>query len=581
MEEIIAHYRPIKKARLNHDANDDGRQTLQETMPGMVQELIQIPPQDIVTTSRILQEFLTMKENDDSESWATLQRLLTLRLGYLEGSKQINNNDTVKFLLLSIQCLQKCHHHCRHLDPSETLIMFDTVVRLMKQSWTTMATPIRQEFDTTCLGLLETWFNENNSDFLPMLLENENGRASLEQMVLTLIQMRGSSFTMADRISNFLETQQEHTVDPLFTIALQELHGDKNGTSSAFTDEDWLFEIRCKLLKGKQHTNFPKSQRQRFIQLLANDTMLSAKGMDVVQHYVEHFSVEERAQCIAVILDHCLCADENNDYSLPSSEQRQLLSVLDCLNVLLGDLSWDSTGICRSKSMELLEWCCEIVLGDFAPPQGRDAAADILLRLSSKGMKLEMLPRQKAQYLGTMAQILRAPLAPEITSEAVTMVARWILEASTRRTVLQLCPELLVSAAHLVCSGHASEDVKLQISNMFWKIVSHERDMNLLALDSKILESIVGMATTGASATNLESFETRNVAMATLLALSENPCHRRVLVKHPGLLSSMIHFVRHLPNEEGLTPADDITSRALLQKRGDMKRQILVLAKAL
>jgi len=104
----------------------------------------------------------------------------------------------------------------------------------------------------------------------------------------------------------------------------------------------------------------------------------------------------------------------------------------------------------------------------------------------------------------------------------------------------------------------------------------------LLARNAKILESVVSMASCQAStAPSSTAQETRKVAMAILLRFSENPCLQRVLARHPGLLSSMIYFVRQFPHEDETSASDDLSSVSLLRPPQDIKNQILLLAKAL
>jgi len=131
----------------------------------------------------------------------------------------------------------------------------------------------------------------------------------------------------------------------------------------------------------------------------------------------------------------------------------------------------------------------------------------------------------------------------------------------------------LVRALAMIASNdYLSNTRKERLVQSFSIIINQSKNIHSLAREPIIVSFLVHIV--GNSFNGVVNRESREIAVCVLIKLARNPCNRRLLAKTPGLLSSMIQYVRqNQHNVEDLIQAEI--------SRSEIKKQIYLLAKAL
>lgn len=623
MEEIIAHQRPIKRAKL------DATQHLKEecALKPWIHQITTSPPSDYERIAMILQTIhstiIVINDNiartttDDptqpcvsDASWISLRRVLTLRLGYMTGS--LSSTSTCShcgtFLSLAIICLRNCYERISGVD-HESIEIVRTVVDLLNQlllvddddndDSSSLDRDLVEILCQNSIELFDTILCLDNDDKTNLL-----DRSLLEELALVLVKVATSSSrlhnpsTTNNRVSEFFQRQSRQESErtaAVFYVALQVLDyddGSEPSSSSSLensgddrSDEDELFRLRCLALVARGRLS--NEDVEHLIQLIPRkdgddddsfDTSLSVKVLTILQHCTQHLTLDQIWKSSRAILDLAAYADQET--------ATELLPALGCLEALLSTyptIEW------TTQWEELWELCSTLALEISFSHQHevQSRASSLLLVLLSSNAQQTLAEKQKRQVLTTLSRVLVLSQTGDITSRAIQLVCAWIVDnEDQRREILDLHPDLLVSLAQLVTTYRVTAEDQSKIANAFWTILKKEPQNSFLARQSKVLECVVAMASqrSPVAESSSSSMEvTRGVAVGIILTLSENPCNRRILAKHPGLLSSMIHFVRQLPNhDDSSSPPTNHHPRACaVQQRDNVKKQILLLAKAL
>ncbi len=484
---------------------------------------------------------LLVQNKGNEDSLRSLCRILTLRLGYLIGSK--NPESIAGGISISILCLQHCFQRILIHQP-ETIITFRTVVQLFDAFVGTT-----NDFCRNVIGLFQIWFGDNTTYSVWL----SNDRSSIEEMTLLLVQAASKKQpSMASCIRDFLgQSQSQQICSVLFDIALQVLrdnHPDKSPQIHEGMDQ--LFEIQCltvmEKLKPAEH------QLQSMIRLLkAPPTALRA--IEVLQKCTHYLTSAQLVESTDIIAEYVM----NPECSSCST----LLPAMTCLKELLTRLP---SPMPTAQWEELLQCCSPWALdGSTFDYPLQESATSVLLTIIPMGIQNATTTTQKRRLLATLSHLILSCQSKDLLSRAILLACEWIDDKTLRKEILQIHPDLVNSLAHIITLGHVPTSETCSVLQAVSKILHSEPQNNHLTRLPKLLDAIV---------TLLRSpLDEHRMAMDLLLILSENPCNRRILAKHPGILSSMIHFVRRtttgMPNQN--------------RRDGDMKKQVLLLAQAL
>jgi hypothetical protein len=445
----------------------------------------------------------------------------------------------------------------------------------------------------------------------------EDRQALLQEWAIVLIQFAQTpSFTLHDKndndddnnnndestslvstIQDFLDT---HTnVCSAFHLAQRILNNnDNNVAPDSLSSDDWLFWLRCQsvLPKSRQgveeELSHPPQEpdTQSLLSILRNNPANNAteskiQAARVLTSCLHHqLSLDTLQDCIQVAVT--LQTDATDDFVVASL----LRQALACLQKLL----LQSTNL-PMRWPELLDQSMTLVLDD---NRGIDftiqqSAGTVVLALAALGIQDGMAPEHQNIAFTGIRQLLQSSRCPRTTtSQAVTLVCDWIATPSSRTRLLSGCPEMLVSLAQVLSSHRVQSSEILIILQAFQTVLEKEATNSYLARQPRVMESVVTLTIfpSGDSSEASLAKQIRLAAMRIILCLSENPCNRRILAKHPGLLSSMIHCARQLSSLERsehpppLVVREEEEEQQTLSSKvlcGDLKRNILLLAHAL
>jgi hypothetical protein len=118
---------------------------------------------------------------------------------------------------------------------------------------------------------------------------------------------------------------------------------------------------------------------------------------------------------------------------------------------------------------------------------------------------------------------------------------------------------------------HVTPSTKEKLLCSFSCIVYQMKSVHAVAREPTIVAMLVQIV--GGTFDSAINREARAMSLAVLVEMSMNPCDRRILAKTPGLVSSMIRYIRAEPNGISL-------SRRNIS-RDELKKHILLIAEAL
>ena len=469
-------------------------------------------------------------------------------------------------------------------------------------NWTTeMGTVVEY-----CIDLLETWLDSGEgttSTSWSITTTDRRQRPLLEDLAIVLIQIahlasapgndeQDLSNVVSTTIQAFFDMQQQqqqqqqqHRSWSVFDIARRILCKERMvpGDESLSVD-DRLFWIRCQSVvphtsqQPDAVTASPELDQQMpyiFSILHSQQSTLESKAQAArvlicSLHRTTLEKIQESIQ-IALVLQNTYHRDHSVFTSL-------LLQSLLCVEKALVQ----STNL-PSTWPTLLDLGMTIALdGPLYDYKIANQAGMTVLALVSLGIPNDrLLPVTKGRLFQAIRRMMESSPRRPVVARSQALICTWMETSSSRRQeILQLCPELLVSLARFISSRRAAPRDILAILHAFSTLLETEPTNNHMAREPAIVEAVVTMTTvrTTDSSETLMTEDIRKEAMKILLCLSENPCNRRILAKHPGLLASMIHVARHLPPDSILEPPA-IESQSHLS--ADMKRHILLLAQAL
>jgi hypothetical protein len=159
-----------------------------------------------------------------------------------------------------------------------------------------------------------------------------------------------------------------------------------------------------------------------------------------------------------------------------------------------------------------------------------------------------------------------------IVGDAVDLLVIFLQDMAMRRRVACAQPRDLMQALATVANHDGlSEARKRVLTNVFSSLIDEYQGALMVSREPKVLGFLIRIASDRNDIGGLE----RGAAVRCLLRLAKNPCYCRMLAKLPGLLSSLIRYVRTTTGIHYGTAGGNVCSR------DEMKKQIFLLAKAL
>lgn len=490
------------------------------------------------------------------QSLCSLCRVLTLRLGCLIGC---NAPEVAEIVSLCFQCLQYCFRTTILIDPSEAIVTFRTIVQLLD-----CFVGHNNELGRNALELFQIWLNDSA---LRKYLAKD--RSTLEDMILVLIKITSSRKhpAMAMEIQHFLRRHicagPDAAQISLFKIALQVLDENSVPYTSTYKDKDQLFLIQCLALMENRQPSV--EHLETIVSLLDSPTETATRAMQVLHHCSQHLTNTQRDKCTHVIIERVMD---------PQSSESTLFPALGCLEALL---IHRVTPLSMEESEELLDLCADWAMEEPTfHQQLQTRATSISITLITIGMQNASTKTKKHRITRILSQILLSCQSNDLTSRAVALACEWTGDVDLRNEILQVLPNLLNSLVHLIIMDRANSSDTLAILKSISTMVHAEPSSQTMVVERSLLPKLLDAVVAILQRSPVSDHHP--IAMNFLLILSQNPCHRRILAKHPGVLSSMIHFLR----SHGTTHPMPGSSPCLqLPNEGEMKRHVLLIAQAL
>jgi hypothetical protein len=521
---------------------------------------------------------LAQNKVSDPSSLCSLGRVLTLRLGGLTGLDVTVNDHVAEIVSLSFQCLRYCFPTTTFMDPSEVIITFQTVLQLLD-------TFVGQTDDLgrNALDLFQIWLStETTSSRSAWSKGLAHDRSILEEMLLVLVKIASSKKhpTMAMEIQNFLRRytgrDNANAIHPsLFEIALHALDESSNPClpiNKEEEEEDQLFMIQCLALT--EHRRPTMEQIETVLSLFdsTKDTTVS-RAMQILQHCCHYLTETQRDKCTQMIMERVMD---------PKSSEQTMLPALDCME---GLLMQRSTPLTMANVEELLDLCSNWAFDEptFDQPL-QTRAASISLLLIGRNFPNASTTTKKHRFVRILSQILLSSPSTDLTSRAIALACEWIDNTETRREIWDILPHLVNALTYLIFMDRVAPCDSLAILQTISTMVQcsdGEPSSPTRIVERslpKLLDALVAILQRSPATSDHHP-----MAMNLLLIFSQNPCHRRILANHPGVLSSMIHFLR---SHRSVVPISEESHSPKRRpppppKQGDMKRQVLLIAQAL
>lgn len=530
-----------------------------------IEELIQTDPEDIAQNTSILQKVHACLVDQEqgkmqcSSSLASLHQILVVRLGYLAGSKHgESDSSTNDFQFLVLSCWKRCHGHFEAeadtsvpaLDSVVAMLLRITEEDLLREQGKPTMTQERERIILCAIDLLQVWFGDPST-----LHHFWNNQDLMEEMMFVLKQIAAATAnaTMALEIKSFLQTLKSRVPNLPFLSEVSE-NGEGRGTDEAV---------------------------QSVISILqdSNSTSLTRKAaIRTMKSFLNRLLPDQLCNCIEVL----------------SSLREEPAIRTPVMIVALGYLKKrivESTGSNQTWN-HLFQILYVLALEDTSNSYSiREAACFPLIALSEGVVSLVTSSAQRRTFIQTVGEILHSSFGLRVTLEAASLVCRWINDdddgLSCRKVLLETCPQVLNPLAQVIISRRVPSTELLRIIQAFGTILKEEPANNFLARQPRVLDACIAMAIfesiEDSTSTTLDSSwslsqQIQWTAMQNIISLSKNPCNRRIMAKHPGLLSGMMHFSRQLSRRPLQDSDDDSVAKDL---REDTNRQILLLAYAL
>ena len=466
-----------------------------------------------------------------------------------------------------------------------------------------------------CIDLLETWLESKKDHGAPstewvVMMDRQPHQTLLEDVAIALIQIahmasassndEQSSSDVASTILAFFDMhqhqqqQQQHVPWSTFGIARRILCNDRMiGGDESLSVEDRLFWMRCRGVVSSQ-TRRPHAgivspeqpdQGLHYIfsilqckQSTVESKERAARALITNLHQLTLERIYESIQIALVLQKTCNDRDDGFVFTM------LMLQGLVCLEKSL----LQSTNLPHTWETILdlvMTVALDSALGDYKVANQAGMVGIVILSL---GIRYDSIPpppaQSKKRMFQTIRRLMESSLRP-VVARSQALICEWIGHSSTRKEILCLCPEVLVSLARLISSHHLPSSKILATLHAISTMLETEPTNNFLAREPAVVEAVVTMTVfqnpDTSEASMMTAQEIRKEALMILLCLSENPCNRRILAKHPGLLSSMIHVARHLPPDPIELHSSIETGPHAGGRFADMKRHILLLAHAL
>lgn len=178
-------------------------------------------------------------------------------------------------------------------------------------------------------------------------------------------------------------------------------------------------------------------------------------------------------------------------------------------------------------------------------------------------------------YLEQSLQSLTCLLEGELEETGVDVALDCTLEISSNKNLIRHMTRMhhfLTSIARVVINDFTPTATKYKAIQILWNITQDKANLPIMARTPKVLDALIAVASTAnqhaIEAMNNVASKARQLALETLLKLSELVSNRRILAKQVGLLSCLIRFTRRM------TPNDSL----LLLPKEKLKDRILEIA---
>eukprot|EP00980_Cylindrotheca_fusiformis_P029289 scaffold22859_cov235-Cylindrotheca_fusiformis.AAC.1 len=181
-------------------------------------------------------------------------------------------------------------------------------------------------------------------------------------------------------------------------------------------------------------------------------------------------------------------------------------------------------------------------------------------RLSQWNEEIETTPFKPVEILSYLIEAE----SELVVGKAVNFLEKNCKEEWQQKTETFHYPNLIDALAQASLNEFVPLETRDQVIEIFRAIAEKDAEAcNLFVREGKILESLVR------AASDHRTRNSREAAIFIIIALSNNACNRRILAKHPGLLSSLIRYTRKVSR------IDEV------QARNCLKKHIFLIAKAL
>lgn len=589
--------RPWKRAR-SVDVDDLSHLSLTQLTHQLtlLKSITENPKESIYILEKINTFLSNMRSGNFSatqESVVQLHRSLILRLPNLSKVSFDPTNEesrtTLTLLCHFFLCLRYAYLGCKPLD-AEITIAFPILLRILdnlklshhsKDEEISVVRLSNHEFYKSFMDLLDMWFmNGTDRQFPP----DENSQ--MEDLILNLLKVihpfAGKSNSMKSTMSdNFKRWSQCGSIQAnsrtLFCIATLLLSEDGTPTAQTRLDSDVgqnreiLFALRCAAFLGLSSC-LKETQIEQLVQIVSTGWMkedgaeLVAGAMETIRFYHDTFTDKQVQACIKAVSSF-------TQTELFHLSNRHKKVTLLCLDALLSVSREDQTAKDAELEMSLISTLYNDNAFASSCPRTRTSAASIFFSLTARMLKCSCTSLDATKHLlGILSELLSSG-QPEVVSNLTGHLPSFMENRDVRSSIINVCPNLVESL--VTSASYIGPQQTLNIARTLWCILSDDRFTNRVARQRTVVATIVSFAAVPSN-TTIESMELRRIAMHSLFTLSRNPCNRRVLANHPGLLASMIQYVRGTGS--GVEPNEP---RNKISINDCMKQQIVLLAKSL
>lgn len=336
-------------------------------------------------------------------------------------------------------------------------------------------------------------------------------------------------------------------------------------------------------------SSMPEEVADRALDELSSSGKLSTncrESVSNVRDFVPHASSNSCLNVIEAVYESLL---DHNDHGYSSTKTMGILNCIDsCLSredgskLVLDVIGWPklfhflmlalSTDGGHSPLL-----CQEQIQHDQYNTGICETAAKIAIPLLHQVLvqspTLEEDTNDFERFIVTLLAVLKSSSSSATVEEALDLLFAALDDKILQRRIA--CGEsrdLAHALASVVSDDSLSGMRKGGLTKALSILIQERRCARFISREPKILEFLIYIAG-GRNGTQQE--QDRGTAVRSLLRLATNPCDRRMLAKMPGLLSSIIRYVRSTSTV--IEGSDDGTGYS----RDEMKKQIFLLAEAL